>query len=91
MYCDNEAAFHIASNAVFHERTKHIELDCHFVREKLKVGVIKALHIRSQNQLADVLTTALHPKQFCFLLGKMGTLNTYSHLEGESHEGKDGS
>lgn len=72
--CNSQSARHIASNSSFRERTKHVELDCCIVHEKLQSNLLHLLPITSSAQFADVITKALFLTQFKTLVAKLGVL-----------------
>ncbi|KAL8145460.1 hypothetical protein AgCh_003579 [Apium graveolens] len=80
--CDNQAAIYIAKNPIYHKRTKYIEIDFHFVREKLGAGLISLSYTPTTQQLDDVFTQRLIGLQHHNIMSKLGLLNSPSNLRG---------
>jgi hypothetical protein len=64
VYCDNVSAVYLSSNPVQHQRTKHVEIDLHFVRERVALGEVRVLHVPTTSQYADVFTKGLPTSVF---------------------------
>ena len=78
LHCDNIAAINIANNPVQFDRTKHVEIDRFFIKEKLNCGVLRLEYIKSCSQLADCFTKDLGPKDNESICNKMGMINIFS-------------
>jgi len=78
LHGDNKTTIHIAEIFVFHERSKHIEVDCHIVRKKLEKKIIMAKHVTSGYQLADLLKTPRGRTRVDFICEKQGMYDTYA-------------
>ena len=84
-FCDNESAIKLALNLIFHDKTKHFEVDVHFIREKISKRIIKLLDINTKDQIADILTKSLGISQHEVLVFKMGMVDPFS-VTGMKHK-----
>lgn len=74
LYCEN-FTIQFASNPVFHERTKHIEVDFNLVRERLTAGIITLPHISKDQQTADLFTKAMTSSSHQLLVAKLSLID----------------
>ena len=83
LYGDNKITIHIAKNAVFHEGTKHIEVDYHIVHQTLEEKIVVMKHVSSGHQLADLLTKSLGRTRVDFIWTSWACMIYMLQLEGE--------
>ena len=86
IWCDNQSAGHLAHNPVFHSRSKHTELDLHFIQEKVLHKELTICYIPSGDQLANVLTKYLSNSQFCSLGTKLAVFPRPVNLRGDDSQ-----
>ena len=78
MYCDNQASIFTAGNSTFHEHTKHIEIDRHYIRDKVMSRVISTPHVVSSHQLAYVFTQSLAGISYDVMCTKLHMFDLYA-------------
>ncbi|XP_019159665.1 PREDICTED: uncharacterized protein LOC109156265 [Ipomoea nil] len=75
LWCDNLGATYLCANPVFHARTKHVEIDYHFVRDKVASGEFAINYVSTTDQLADIFTKPLSASRFATLRGKLNVVS----------------
>jgi hypothetical protein len=77
IFCDNQVVRYIALNLFFHEQTKHVEVNCHFIQEKVQSKEIKTLYVKSRDKLVDMFTKGSDPRVFERNSRKLGMIDIY--------------
>ncbi|GKC19727.1 ribonuclease H-like domain-containing protein [Tanacetum coccineum] len=82
VYCDNVSVVYLSTNPVQHQRTKHIEIDIHFVRDYVASGQVRVLHVPSRYQYADIFTKGLPSALFLEFFSSLNVRRSPVHTEG---------
>jgi hypothetical protein len=72
IHCDNQSCIRLSENPVFHDRSKHIDIRYHFIRDCVQRGVVRLDYIQTDDQMADIFTKALSRQKFEKFRDKMG-------------------
>ena len=75
--CDNQVSLHISFNSVFLEKTKHIEVDCRFIREKIVSRCVTTSFVNLNDQLVDIFTNSLKGPRIKYICNKLGVSDLY--------------
>ena len=82
LHVDNTSAIHISANPIFHECTKHIEVDCHFIREAFEGRIISLPHVSTNLEVADIFIKVLTRRRHQFLKKKLMLVDNPHQFEG---------
>jgi hypothetical protein len=82
LLCDNQGVMKLAKNPVFHERTKHVEVHCHFIKQLVEDGSTELQYCLTEDQTADILTKALGPEKYVKFRDKIGVVSRLTIREG---------
>lgn len=75
IYCDNKSGIWLAENLMFHDKSKHIEIRYHYIRDMVQRGVVRLHHISTDEQIADILTKALPKGKFLVFREQLGLMD----------------
>ena len=83
IHCDNQSCLKLTENLVFHDRSKHIEMKYHYIRNMIQRSAIKLQYIAIVDQIADILTKLLPLTKFAYFRGKLVVVENVSFAETE--------
>ena len=78
LFCDNKAAIDISHNPIQHDRTKHVEVDRHFIKQNLEEKIVQFPFVKTKDQLTDILTKTVSSRNFYNTFNKLGVRDIYS-------------